>query len=158
MATITPRASQESQSLHANPGSEFEDIKVTRVIVEDITEPRNDGTRGSALYSIPFALSRTPPPEWEKLFTENWNHPPRFTTMHRPGIAKIHGATVTLDGTSIEEVERYHRDTLQLAVAQTNKQYRDWRRGQIERQAREDAARGQHYKNLEDATKRIKFD
>jgi hypothetical protein len=43
--------------------------------------------------------------------------------MHRPGIARIQGATITLNGTTIEEVERYHRDTLQLAVAETNKQY-----------------------------------
>jgi TIR domain len=158
MATIIPRANPESQSLQATPSSEFEDIKITRVIVEDITVPRNDGTHGSALYSIPFALSHTPPPEWEKLFTENWSHPPRFTSMHRPGIAKIYGATVILDGTSIEEVERYHRDTLQLAVAETNKQYRDRRREQDERQAREKAAREQHHKNLRDVSKRIKFD
>jgi len=112
MATIAPRADQGSQPLQANASAEFEDIKITRVIVEDITEPRNDGTPGSALYSIPFALSRTPPTEWRQLFTENWNHPPSFTTAHRPGIVKIYGATVTLDGTTIEDVERYHRDTL----------------------------------------------
>ena len=128
------------------------------MIVEDITEPRKDVTHGGALYSIPFALSRTPPPEWGKLFIENWNHPPRSTTMHRPGIAKIHGAAVTLDGTSIEEVERYDRDTLQLAVAETNKQYRDWRHVEDGRKAREEAGREQRRKNLEDASKRIKFD
>lgn len=158
MATISPSGAQESQTQQATPGSEFEDIKITRVIVEDITEPRKDGTHGSALYSIPFALSRTPPPEWRKLFIENWNHPPRFTTMHRPGIAKIYGAAVTLDGTSIEEVERYHRDTLQLVVVETNKQYRDWRRVEDGRKAREEAGREQRRKNLEDASKRIKFD
>jgi hypothetical protein len=158
MATIGPRANQESQPLQASAGPEFEDIKITRVIVEDVTEPRNDGTYGSALYSIPFALSRTPPPEWGKLFTENWNHPPRFTTMHRPGIAEIHGAAITLDGTTIEEVEKYHRDTLQVAVAETNKQYKEWRRIQDERQAREEATRDLHRKNLENASRRIKFD
>ena len=158
MATIAPRADQGSQPLQANASAEFEDIKITRVIVEDITEPRNDGTPGSALYSIPFALSRTPPTEWRQLFTENWNHPPSFTTAHRPGIVKIYGATVTLDGTTIEEVERYHRDTLQLAVAETNRQYRDWRREQEQRQAREEAMREQHRKRIEDASKRIKFD
>jgi hypothetical protein len=158
MATISPRGTQESQSLQATPDSEFEDIKITRVVVEDITEPRRDGTHGSALYSIPFALSRMPPPEWGELFIQNWNHPPRFTSMHRPGIAEIYGATVTLDGTTIEEVERYHRDTLQLVVAETNKQYQDWRRAEGGRQAREEAEREQRRKNLEDASKRIKFD
>jgi hypothetical protein len=158
MATIETRANEKSQPSQANPGSEFEDIKITRVIVEDITEPRKDGTYGSALYSIPFALSRTPPPEWGKLFVEHWNHPPRFTTMHRPGITRIHDATVTLDGTTIEEVERYHRDTLQLVVAETNKQYQDWRRVEEGRKAREETEREQRRKNLEDASKRIKFD
>jgi TIR domain len=158
LATIAPRANPGSQPLQANASSEFEDIKITRVIVEDITEPRNDGTPGSALYSIPFALSRTPPTEWRQLFTESWNHPPSFTTAHRPGIAKIYGTTITLDGTTIEEVERYHRDTLQLAVAETNRQYRDWRREQEQRQAREEAMREQHRKRIEDASKRIKFD
>lgn len=158
MATIAPRANQVAQPLQRGASPEFEDIKITRVIVEDITEPRNDGTLGSALYSIPFALSRTPPTEWMQLFTGNWNHPPGFTQMHRPGIANIYGSTVTLKGTTIEEVERYHRDTLQLAVAVTNKQYRDWRREQEQRRAREQAEQEQHRKRIEDASKRIKFD
>ena len=156
LATIA-RGNQRPQALQ-RAGSEFEDIKLTRVIVEDVTEPRNDGTPGSALYSIPFALSRTPPTEWTQLFTENWNHPPRFTTMHRPGIANIYGSTITLNGTTIEEVERYHRDTLQLAVTETNRQYRDWRRQQEERRAREQAEQEKHRKHLEDTSKRIKFD
>ena len=158
MATLRTGANEKSQRSQANPSSEFEDIKITRVIVEDITEPRRDGTYGSALYSIPFALSRTPPPEWGKLFVEHWNHPPSFTASHRPGIARIHDATVTLDGTTIEEVEQHHRDTLQLVVAETNKQYRDWRRVEDDRRAREEAGRERRRKNLEDASKRIKFD
>ena len=129
-----------------------------RVVVEEITEPRNDGTPGSALYSIPFALSVRPPSEWVELFIENWNHPPRFTSMHRPGIANVYDATVTLDGTTIEEVERCHRDTLQLAIAETNRQYRELRREQDQRRVREDALREEHRKRIEDASKRIKFD
>ncbi len=158
MATIAPKANRESGSSPKSTSSEFEDVKITRVIVEEITEPRNDGTAGSALYSIPFALSVRPPSEWEQLFIENWNHPPRWTSMHRPGIAGVHGAAVTLDGTTIDEVERYHRDTLQLAVAETNRQYRELRREQDQRRAREDALREEHRKRIEDASKRIKFD
>jgi nucleotide-binding universal stress UspA family protein len=157
-ATINSSAAQHSVSMPEDLPMEFQDIKITRVIVEDITEPRNDGTAGSSLYSIPFALSTSPPPEWEDLFLENWNHPSRFTTMHRPGIASISGATAILDGTTIEEVERYHRDTLQLAVAQTNQQYRDLLRKQNERLTREEARRQEHRKRVENASKRIKFD
>jgi hypothetical protein len=158
MATIVGSANRESESSRGNLRSEFEDITITRVIVEDITAPRNDGTHGSALYSIPFALSRRPPSEWAQMFRENWSHPPRFTTSHRPGIASVYGATVTLNGTTIEEVEHYHRDTLQLAVAETNRQYREWRREKEQRHAREKALREEHLKRIEDASKRIKFD
>lgn len=158
MATIAPHAKPELGSPLGNGSSEFEDVKITRVIIEEITEPRNDGTPGSALYSIPFALSLRPPAEWIELFTQNWNHPPRFTMMHRPGIAKVHDATVTLEGTTIDEVERYHRDTLQLAVAETNRRYRELRREQDQRRARQDALREEHRKRIEDASKRIKFD
>jgi len=78
--------------------------------------------------------------------------------MHRPGIARIHGATVTLNGTTIEEVERYHRDTLQLVVAEANRQYREWRHNQEQRRACEQALREEHQKRVENVSKHIKFD
>ena len=95
MATIRTRQVAEAGSPNVQH-EDFEDIKITRVIIEGVTEPRNDGTRGSALYSIPFALSRRPPPEWSDLLIHNWNRPPSWTTMHRPGIAEIIGSTVFL--------------------------------------------------------------
>ncbi|MBI3246664.1 MAG: toll/interleukin-1 receptor domain-containing protein [Deltaproteobacteria bacterium] len=158
MATVNPNTNPQPEASRRSPSVDFEDIKIMRVIVEDITEPRNDGTRGSALYAIPFALSRRPPAEWAELFIANWNHPPRFTTMPRPGIARIYGTTVTLDGTTIEEVERYHRDTLQLAVAEANRQYREWRHKQEQLRAQEQAQHEEHQKRVEDISKRIRFD
>lgn len=158
MSTITPSASAAPRSSTAGVTTGFDDIKITRVIVEDITEPRNDGTTGSALYSIPFALSAAPSSEWSSLFVQNWNHPSRFTTMHRPGIASVHGSIVVLDGTTVEEVERYHRDTLQLAVADTNRQYREWLHKQEQDRASEEYMRAEHRKRVEEASKRIKFD
>jgi len=157
MATINPNTNPRPEASRHSTSADFEDIKITRVIVEDITEPRNDSTCGSALYAIPFALSRQPPSEWAELFIANWNHP-RYTGMHRPGIARIHGATVTLNGTTIEEVERYHRDTLQLVVAEANRQYREWRHNQEQRRACEQALREEHQKRVENVSKHIKFD
>jgi hypothetical protein len=145
------------ESSQAAEKSEFEDIKITRVIVEGITEPRNDGSYGSALYTIPFAFSHAPSWKWEELFIANWNHPPRFTSMHRPGIASIDDSTVTLNGTTLEEVEKYHRDTLQLVVGETNRQYREWQHSQERQREREQAKHEEHRKNIEDASKRIKF-
>lgn len=100
----------------------FEPIKILGVIVEDITEPRNDGTRGSALYAIPFQLSRRPPADWSDIFIRTWKRPPKFTTMHRASIARISGDRIILDGTTMEEVEKYHLDTLKLAVDKANRE------------------------------------
>ena len=158
MGTMQSRTTQQPKGTDRSLHSDFEDIKVVRVIVEDVTRPRNDGTAGSALYAIPFALSDRPPAEWRNIFIKNWNHPPRYTLMHRPGIANIQDATVVLDGTTIDEVEQYHRDTLQLAINKTNHQYREWRDKQEQYRAREEALREDHEKHIEDVSKRIKFD
>jgi hypothetical protein len=152
------RGSQHAVEANPNSSNGFEDIQITRVIVEDVTEPRNDGTRGSALYSIPFALSRRPSSEWEELFIENWNHPPKWTSKHRPGILSLRGATVTLNGTTIEEVEKCHRDTLQLAVSESNRQYREWLAAQRSREAKEKSLREDHQSRVSQAGSRIKFD
>lgn len=156
MATIQTNTSSPPHTKTSS--GEFEDIGITRVIVEEVTQPRNDGTRGSALYAIPFALSRRPPQEWAQLFAANWDRPPSFTNMHRPGIGRVRGASIVLNGTSIEEVERYHRDTLQLVVSITNTQYRDWKRREDEQRARERARREEHRKHIDEAAGRIHFD
>jgi hypothetical protein len=157
--TARPRAhGVPASSSGDNSAAAFEDISITRVIVEDITEPRNDGTRGSALYAIPFALSRRAPTEWAELFVATWNHPPRWTTMHRPGIARVSGSTVTLDGTTVEEVERVHRDTLQVVLDETNRLYREWHDRKTQALAQERARREEHRRSVEEASKRLKFD
>ncbi|MFS4467710.1 toll/interleukin-1 receptor domain-containing protein [Maribacter sp. 2210JD10-5] len=104
------------------PVSEDEPIKIKGIVIDEITQPKNDGTAGSALYKIPFELNRTPSYEWRDLFVNAWNRPPRFSSMHRPGIASAYGNQVILDGTTIEEVEKYHKDTLKLTVEVANKQ------------------------------------
>jgi hypothetical protein len=158
MATVTVRAVQQSESCRSETNSDFEDIKITRVIVEDITEPRNDGTQGCALYIIPFALSCRPPVEWAQIFVSIWDHPPRFTTTHRPGIARVSDSTVILDGTTIDEVEQVHRDTLQLVLDETNRRYREWQDEQKRIREREKAQLDEHKKRVDDISKRIKFD
>ena len=99
----------------------MEEIKIIRVITEDITEPRNDGTHGSALYMVPFRLNRTPSNIWADVFVKVWNSPPRFTTLHRPGIARVSGDRIILDGTTIEEVKSTHKETLELCVAEASR-------------------------------------
>jgi hypothetical protein len=77
------------------------------------------------LYRVPVLFSQRPDPLWAKLVVQNWDRPPRWTTRHRPGIGRVEGDRFILDGTTIEEVDKYHLETLQLAVDQTNDQYRD---------------------------------
>jgi len=98
-------------------------IRIVGVDAQGITSPRNDGTRGSALYRVPILLSRAPDRVWADLMVENWNRPPRFSTMHRPGIGSVSGRTFVLDGTTIEEVEQYHLETLGHAIEATNTRY-----------------------------------
>jgi hypothetical protein len=158
LSTVTPALTRAKAAAPATPSDIFEDIKITRVVVEDVAEPRNDGTPGSALYAVPFAFSRRPPSEWAQLFVTLWDHPPRWTSMHRPGIARISGSTLILDGTTIDEVARVHRDTLQLVLDETNRRYREWRAKQEAQRAREEALRAQHRNQVDEAAKRIEFD
>ena len=138
--------------------SPFEDIRITGIVTDKVTEPRNDGTAGSALYSVPLSLSQRPDQEWARLLVQNWDQPESSTTMHRPGIAKVVGNTIVLDGTTIDEVERYHRNTLQGAVEKANRQYRQLLQNQQDERGRKEAARQEHRSHVEDVASRIKFD
>lgn len=122
-----PREAQPQITLEDKPEVDRPDdpsgpIVIIGLLRDEITLPRDDGTAGSALYAVPFQLSRKPSSLWIKVFTSTWDSPPRYTTMHRPGIVKIAGNKLVLDGTTIEEVEKYHWETLQLVIEKTNKQ------------------------------------
>jgi len=137
---------------------EFTPIKITRIIEEDITVPPNDGTRGSGLYLIPFELSRKPSAEWVDKFIDTWNDPPKFTTMHRRGIARVSYDKIILDGTTIEEVKKYHKDTLSLAIEAANahceKIQEQERKMQLEREKRIT----EHRENIGELIDDIEFD
>jgi len=84
----------------------FEPIRIIEIIADEIGQPRNDGTPGSALYSVPFRLSARAPADWGAVFVRNWDNPREFTAMHRPGIASVSGDRVYLERTTVEEVEK----------------------------------------------------
>ena len=136
----------------------FDPIRITGVIVDEIGTPRGDGTPGSTLYTVPFRLSRRPPHEWTHLFVQAWDHPSTYATMHRPGIASVRGDRVVLDGTTVEEVERYHRETLILAAQEANRSYQELQTHRRAQEQRERERIEAHRKNSSDAAKRIKFD
>lgn len=132
------------------PAGKCEPIKLTGIILDEVGEPR----KGSSLYVVPFQLSRTPSAKWTTFFLMVWDLPPRFTAMHRPGIARVIGDRVILDGTTIEEVKRFHLDTLKLAIEQANR---------LEEQSKQraDAAerkRTRHREHVAEVAKELKFD
>lgn len=133
-------------------------IKITGIIPEEISKPQMDGTRGSGLYAVPFRLSARPPEVWARLFVENWNHPPSFTSMHRPGIAKVFADTVVLDGTTVEEVEKYHQGTLLAVVKRTNQQFEEYD-ARLRREAEmKQEADSKLKENIDETLKRIRFE
>ncbi len=78
--------------------------------------------------------------------------------MHRPGIASVSGAKIILDGTTIEEVKKYHRETLVLCVDLANQEEAKY----LERKRREkDRKREQteaHRRSVENLTDDLFFD
>ncbi|MCW3158629.1 toll/interleukin-1 receptor domain-containing protein [Micropruina sonneratiae] len=139
-APLPPRRQRQAPTRSESP---YTPIRLIGIDEAGITMPRNDGTRGSALYTVPFILSRRPNLAWSELLVKNWNRPPSFTTMHRPGNGHVAGDRFVLSGTTIEEVEKYHLETLKLALDETNRQYGEsiaQRRREDELRAAEQAA------------------
>lgn len=138
--------------------ADFDPIKIEGALADEVGKPRNDGTRGSALYTVPIKLNRTPTHEWGELFRLAWDQPPQFTSMHRPGIARVQGDRIILAGTTIEEIRDVHRATLELAVKVANKKAAEIVR---KRRAAEDAAQRQeqeHRERIRRATDGLSFD
>ena len=138
--------------------SDFEPISITGIIEKDVSKPRNDGTRGSALYNVPFQLSQPPPAAWAEYFPHAWDHPSSWSSAHRPGICRVVGDRIWLNGTTLEEVAETHKATLQLALEETNRKYAEFeakQRTEAERKHREEEA---HEQRVREAAKKIKFD
>lgn len=149
---------QQRVSQNSTPSDEIEPIKIEGVIVDEVTTPKMDGSRGSALYKIPFKLSRRPSHIWQEAFVQTWNRPPRWTSMHRPGIASVSGNKIILDGTTIEEVEKYHRDTLKLSVERANEIEKKYEAQKKREEEIERIRVEKHEDEVKEAAKRIKFD
>jgi len=134
-----------------------EPIHISGIITDEVTVPKMDGSRGSALYKIPFRLSKRPSELWKKIFLQLWQFPPQFTTMHRPGIASVYGDKIILDGTTIEEVRDYHRETLILCVDEANKKEKQIIEEQLRKEALAKQRQNQHYGNVNSIAEDIKF-
>lgn len=121
-------------------------IRITGIIDADIRASR----KGGSLREIPFQLSSDPDAVWEQLFIRNWNQPPSFSSMHRPGIARIEGDRVILDGTTVDEVASVHQATLKQVIDETNRQYSSEMQKQRELNERDEARRRSEKAALEE--------
>ena len=135
----------------------IEPIRIEGMIIDGITEPKLDGTPRSALYSIPFRLNRKPSHIWEQIFLNEWEMPPHYTSMHRPGIASVVGDRIILDGTTINEVKKYHRDTLVLCVEEANKKEAEYINKMEAEEERRRQQSEQHKKHISEIADDIEF-
>jgi hypothetical protein len=159
LGSFTQKAKQNIRKTQLPKAKKEEDeIKIKGILVDEVTEPLNDGTRGSALYKIPFELNKRPSKDWINLFIKAWNLPPESSNMHRPGIASVYGNKIVLDGTTIEEVEKYHKDTLKLAVEVANKGIKKIRMMNRQKEELEKKRKKEHRKKIEDISKKINFE
>lgn len=133
-------------------------VRMLHVDTNSMTSPRMDGTPGSALYRVPIALSMVPDQLWADLFVRHWDRPPRWSTMHRPGIATVAGSQIVLDGTTVEEVEQHHQETLKLAVNAANRDRQEIAERLDRERAQARETERQHRESAETAATRIQFD
>ena len=145
-------------STEGGSSSADEPVRIVGIVEEEVGRPRNDGTRGSALYPVCLRLSRTPSPVWAELFVETWNHPPQYTTRHRPGIASVVGDRIILASTTIEEIEEVHKETLRHVLARVNEEADRLEASERKRAAAEAEAQRDHDERVRAAAKRVRFD
>ena len=138
--------------------AEVHPIKIVGIVEKDVTKPRNDGTPGSALYNVPFKLSSYPPPEWADYFPNAWDRPSSYSSRHRPGICRVSGDVIWLNGTTLEEVSETHKATLDLALDETNRKYREFAAAKEVDQQRRRQQEEAHRQSVSEAVKKIKFD
>jgi len=137
--------------------TEQDPLELVGVVVEDVGTPRNDGTPGSGLYVVPIRLNREATATEMRLLVETWDRPPSWSTMHRPGILRVHGDRVILDGTTIDEVRDVHATTLRTVIDRVN-QLADEERSQAKAEAsRLAAAKEAHETHVGEVAAEIAF-
>ena len=77
--------------------------------------------------------------------------------MHRSGIAQVIGDKIILDGTTIEEVRDYHRETLKLCVEKSNIEEKTLLLKANQRKEREAEWIKTHNESIQDLAKGIDF-
>jgi hypothetical protein len=80
------------------------------------------------------------------------------STRHRPGIARVRGDRIILDGTTVEEIAEVHRETLKIVVEKVNQDVAESERRRMRAIDSEAERNRQHRRVVEDAARKITFD
>lgn len=154
----TTRKGRARATSAAESMSEAGPITLTGIVEEGIGTPKGDGSAGSALYAVPFRLSRTPTRDWANHLVTTWNRPPAWSSMHRFGAARVSGDVVTLNGVTMQEVEQYHLKTLKLCIDKVNDDIAEDEQRKRTEAERERQRVEQHQASVDEAMRRLKFD
>lgn len=155
---MTPAGADTAAEAQPAPTAADEPVRILGIAVDEVGTPVRDGTRGSALYSVPFRLSQSPTSQWADMFVRTWDRPPVFTTRHRPGIARVLEDRIILNGTTVEEIEEVHRDTLTTVLRDVNDRYAKLLRQAREEQDQKAREANEHSKRVRDAAERLRFE
>ena len=158
---LAPPVQKPSQSINKEQVMHSpldEPLRIVGVIVDEVTEPKSDGNSGSSLYSIPLRLNRVPSSLWSDIFVKTWDHPPRFNSMHRRGIASVHGSKIILCGTTIDELKINHRKTLILCVEEANRLEKEILDRELRQQEIHQQKMEAHRKEVKEQSEDISFD
>lgn len=135
----------------------FTPLEILGIADQEVGTPRNDGTPGCGLYRVPVRLSAHAPREWAEIFVHAFDHPSAYTSMHRPGICRVTGDRIILDGTTIDEIDRYHKATLKLALEVANRDYQAWQARTEADALRSQRARDEERAEIQRKAKRVVF-
>lgn len=77
--------------------------------------------------------------------------------MHRPGIAAVLDDKIVLDGTTMEELERWHAETLRHVIDKVNEDVALHEAHERARAEHEDRQREEHEEHVRQIAARLKF-
>jgi hypothetical protein len=133
-------------------------LEIVGVDPSTVGSPRADGTSGSGLYSVPIRLSRSVSYEEGALLSSLWDAPPEFTSMHRPGTARVVRDEFILTATTIDEVASHHARTLRLVVDAFNERMPQLLADTAAKEAGIVAATAHHKEHVAEVAAALRFD
>ena len=77
--------------------------------------------------------------------------------MHRPFIASVVGDDIILDGTTIEEISKYHKPTLIKCVKKANETERQMLLDKTKQEQKKEEAEKSFYDHLQAVASELKF-